>query len=107
MVCQFPLSKAGFFLFFFLSLTISALTRYLVQLQTPPPEVWLPNKELLAHFRASLLGATPTFSTLNIEFVYHGAEITKELAVSPGGACFFACEFQPDGGTKTKSSVVN
>lgn len=90
-----------FFFSLFLNLTISALTRYLVQLQTLPPVVWLLNKELLAHFRTSLLEATPTFSTLNIECVYHRAGTTAKPDVSPGAACFFAWEFKPDGGAHT------
>lgn len=70
--------------------------------------VWSPlNKELLARLRASLLEATLTCSTLYIESVYRGAGATGELDVSQGGCCFFACEFHPDGGTNTKSGVVN
>lgn len=63
--------------------------------------VWLLNKELLAHFRTSLLEATPTFSTLNIECVYHRAGTTEKPDVSPGAACVFACEFKADGGANT------
>lgn len=90
-ISPFPASKA--FLSFFLNLTISALTRHLVQFQTSSPVVWQPNEELLAHFEASSLEATLTFSTLNIDFVYHRVGNTEEVAENQGGGYFLACDF--------------
>lgn len=79
------MSKAGFCLFVCFNLTISALTRHLVQLQTLPPALWLPDEELLACLAASALEATLTVSILNLDFVYHGAGNTKETAENEGG----------------------
>ena len=109
-VWQVPLSKSGYFMLSFFMILPSlfwADTWYKFK-HCRLPVVWPPpNKELLAHFRASLLEATLTFSTLSIEYVYHGAGATEKLDVSQEGSCFFACEFYPDGGTNTKPGVVN